>query len=47
MLTKKKAIERDALKITCTEMLVSREHLLRKIDATVDFNEIYEAGVVL
>jgi len=42
MLTEKKAIERDTLEIMCTEMLVPKEHLLRKIDAAVDFKRIYE-----
>jgi transposase len=42
MLTEKKAIERDTLEIMCTEMLVPKEHLLRKIDAAVDFRRIYE-----
>jgi len=42
MLTEKKAIERDTLEIMCTEMLVPKDHLLRKIDAAVDFKRIYE-----
>ena len=42
MLIEKKAIKRDALEITCTELLVPQEHLLRKTDAAVDFNQIFE-----
>lgn len=42
MLTEKKAIERDVVEMMCTELLVLQEHLLRKIDAAVDFNRIYE-----
>ena len=42
MLTEKKAIERDVVEMMCTELLVPQEHLLRKIDAAVDFNRIYE-----
>lgn len=37
MLTEKKTIERDTLEIMCTEMLVPKNHLLRKIDEAVDF----------
>ena len=42
MLTEKPTIERNALEITCTESLVPQEHLLRKIDAAVDFRKIYK-----
>ena len=42
MLTEKKTIERNTLEIMCTEMLVPKEHLLRKIDAAVNFQRIYE-----
>ncbi len=42
MLTEKKTIERDTLEITCTEMLVPKEHLLRKIDEAVNFERLYE-----
>ncbi|MEA5048246.1 MAG: IS5/IS1182 family transposase, partial [Eubacteriales bacterium] len=42
MLTEKKTIERDTLEIMCTEMLVPKEHLLRKIDAAIDFQRLYE-----
>jgi hypothetical protein len=42
MLTEEKAIERDTLEIMCTEMLVPKDHLLRKIDAAVAFKRIYE-----
>lgn len=42
MLTEKKIIKRDVVEMMCTELLVPQEHLLRKIDAAVDFNRIYE-----
>jgi len=42
MLTEKKTIERDMLEIMCTEMLVPKKHLLRKIDEAVDFERLYE-----
>lgn len=42
MLTEEKTIERDTLEIMCTEMLVPKEHLLRKIDAAIDFQRLYE-----
>ena len=42
MLTEKKTIERNTLEIMCTEMLVPKEHLLRKIDAAVNFQRLYE-----
>ena len=42
MLTEKKTIERDTLEIMCTEMLMPKHHLLRKIDEAVDFERYYE-----
>lgn len=39
---REKAIERDVLEMMCTGLLVPQEHLLRKIDAAVDFNRIYD-----
>ena len=42
MLTEKKTIERDTLEIMCTEMLVPKNHLLRKIDEAVNFERLYE-----
>lgn len=33
---------RDQAEIVCIEMLVPKDHLLRKIDAAVDFNKIYD-----
>lgn len=42
MLTEKKTIERDTLEIMCTEMLVPKWHLLRKIDEAVDFERLSE-----
>lgn len=41
MLTERKEIERNVLEIMCTELLVPEEHLLRKIDAAVNFERIY------
>ncbi len=35
-------LDRGVVEIVGTESLVPKEHLLRKIDATVDFNRIYE-----
>ena len=35
-------MERGVFEIVDTESLVPREHLLRKIDAAVDFNQIYD-----
>ena len=34
--------ERNQLEFVSIEALVPEEHLLRKIDAAVDFNKIYE-----
>lgn len=34
--------QREQVEIICTENLVPQEHLLRKIDAAVDFEKIYE-----
>ena len=39
---KKETEERQAIEMLCTDMLVLKEHLLRKIDRAVDFNRIYE-----
>jgi transposase len=41
MLTKEQE-QRQAIEILCTDMLVPQDHLLRKIDAAVDFKHIYE-----
>lgn len=41
MLTKE-AKQRQAVEMLCTDMLVPKDHLLRKIDAAVDFDHIYE-----
>ena len=35
-------LDRGVVEIVDTEMLVPQEHLLRKIDAAVDFSRIYE-----
>ena len=42
MLTERKELERNIMEMMCTELLVPKEHLLRKIDAAVDFSHIYE-----
>lgn len=34
--------QRQAIELLCTDMLVPKEHLLRKIDAAVDFTHIYD-----
>ena len=39
---KKEAEQRQAIEMLCTDMLVPKDHLLRKIDAAVDFTHIYE-----
>ena len=39
---KKETLQRQAIEMLCTDMLVPQEHLLRKIDAAVDFTHIYE-----
>ena len=39
---KKNKKERNQLEFVSIEALVPKEHLLRKIDAAVDFNKIYE-----
>lgn len=39
---KKESEQRQAIEMLCTDMLVPKDHLLRKIDAAVDFKHIYE-----
>ena len=39
---KKEEEQRQSVEVLCTDMLVPEEHLLRKIDAAVDFRCIYE-----
>ncbi len=39
---KKETEQRQAIEMLCTDMLVPKDHLLRKIDAAVDFKHIYE-----
>ena len=39
---KKETEQRQAIEMLCTDMLVPKGHLLRKIDAAVDFAHIYE-----
>ena len=39
---KKETEQRQVIEMLCTDMLVPKEHLLRKIDAAVDFTRIYE-----
>ena len=39
---KKEAEQRQTIEMLCTDMLVPQEHLLRKIDAAVEFTHIYE-----
>lgn len=42
MMEKRKELKRGTFEIVDTESLVPADHLLRKIDAAVDFNKIYE-----
>ena len=35
-------MDRGVIEIVDTESLVPKDHLLRKIDAAVDFNRLYE-----
>ena len=39
---KRETEQRQAIEMLCTDMLTPRDHLLRKIDAAVDFTHIYE-----
>ena len=39
---KRETEQRQSIEMLCTDMLVPKEHLLRKIDAAVDFTHIYE-----
>ena len=39
---KKEAEQRQAVEMLCTDMLVPKGHLLRKIDAAVNFARIYD-----
>ena len=39
---KKEAEQRQTVEMLCTDMLVPKGHLLRKIDAAVTFARIYE-----
>ena len=41
MLTKEQE-QRQTIEMLCTDMLVPQDHLLRKVDAAVDFKHIYE-----
>ena len=38
MLKKKETEQRQAIEMPCMDMLAPQEHLLRKIDAAVDFS---------
>ncbi|MBR2925289.1 MAG: hypothetical protein IKC28_09710 [Clostridia bacterium] len=39
---KKEMEQHQAIEMLCTDMLVPKDHLLRKIDAAVDFTYIYD-----
>ena len=39
---KREQEQRQAIEMLCVDMLVPKEHLLRKIDAAVDFTHIYD-----
>ena len=38
----KESEQRQVIELLCTDMLVPKDHLLRKIDAAVDFTHIYD-----
>lgn len=42
MLKQEQALRRQVVEIISTEELVPKEHLLRKIDAAVDFTRLYD-----
>ena len=42
IMLKKEMEQRQAIEMLCTDMLVPKDHLLRKIDAAVDFTYIYD-----
>ena len=37
-------MDRDLVEFVVIDQLVPKEHLLRKIDAAVDFTQLYEMG---
>ena len=39
---KRETEQRQAIEMLCVDMLVPQDHLLRKIDAAVDFTRIYD-----
>ena len=39
---KREQEQRQAIEMLCVDMLVPKDHLLRKIDAAVDFTHIYD-----
>ena len=41
MISEKQCDGRNTIEFYCTEMLVPKDHLLRKIDAAIDFSHIY------
>ncbi len=44
---KKEAEQQQAVEMLCTDMLVPKEHLLRKIDAAVNFARIGSSSNLL
>ena len=42
MMEKRKELNRGQLEMVEIDQLVPKDHLLRKVDAAVDFNKIYE-----
>lgn len=40
-------MDRDLVEFVVIENLVPKDHLLRKIDAAVDFNRLYEGGTTV
>ena len=39
---KREQEQRQAIEMLCVDMLAPKDHLLRKIDAAVDFTHVYE-----
>ena len=44
---KKETKQRQAIEMLCTDMLLPQEHLLREIDAAVDFTHTYRENTGL
>ena len=42
MMLKKEHKQRQSIEMLCTDMVVPKNHLLRKIDAAVNFDKVYK-----